>query len=101
MRSLPAWFTGREWDSETGLCHYRARTYDPVQGRFKQRDPMVCVDGYGLPSGMSDKPVTKVDPNGLEPFYIMDVDGKNGILAPNHTPNRFSFSILSCAERIA
>ncbi len=32
-------FTGREYDSETGLYHYRARGYHPGIGRFGQRDP--------------------------------------------------------------
>src|SRR5262249_6726920 len=32
----PFLFIGRELDGETLLCYYRARTYDPVQGRFKQ-----------------------------------------------------------------
>ena len=27
-------YTGREWDSELELYHYRARMYDPVAGRF-------------------------------------------------------------------
>ena len=27
-------FTGREWDSEIGQYHYRARYYDPGPGRF-------------------------------------------------------------------
>ena len=26
--------TGREWDKETGLYYYRARYYDPMEGRF-------------------------------------------------------------------
>ncbi|MBI1882931.1 MAG: hypothetical protein HYS08_01830 [Chlamydiae bacterium] len=30
----PYSFTGREYDSETGLYYYRARTYDPALGRF-------------------------------------------------------------------
>jgi RHS repeat-associated protein len=35
----PYLFTGRRLDPETGLYYYRARYYDPVQGRFLQRDP--------------------------------------------------------------
>ena len=27
-------YTGREWDKETGLYYYRARYYDPMDGRF-------------------------------------------------------------------
>jgi len=29
-------FTGREFDGESGLYHYRARHYDPGAGRFLQ-----------------------------------------------------------------
>jgi RHS repeat-associated protein len=32
-------FTGREYDSESGLYYYRARYYDPFIGRFLQKDP--------------------------------------------------------------
>lgn len=39
----PYLFTAREFDTESALYHYRARTYDPVQGRFKQLDPI----GFG------------------------------------------------------
>ncbi len=33
-------FTGREFDAESGLYHYRARHYDPGVGRFLQSDPL-------------------------------------------------------------
>jgi RHS repeat-associated protein len=36
----PFLFTGREWDSEIGLYHYRARAYSPSLGRFLQADPI-------------------------------------------------------------
>ena len=32
-------FTGREFDAETGLYHYRARYYDAGTGRFISEDP--------------------------------------------------------------
>ncbi len=31
-------FTGRQWDGESGLYSYRARFFDPLKGRFLQRD---------------------------------------------------------------
>jgi RHS repeat-associated protein len=34
----PFQYTGREWDSETGLYYYRARYYDPNAGRFISED---------------------------------------------------------------
>jgi RHS repeat-associated protein len=33
-------YTGREYDSETGLCFYRARYYDPNAGGFISEDPI-------------------------------------------------------------
>jgi RHS repeat-associated protein len=33
-------YTGREWDKETGLYYYRARYYDPMEGRFISEDPV-------------------------------------------------------------
>jgi len=35
----PFQYTGREYDSETGLRYYRARYYDPSIGRFINEDP--------------------------------------------------------------
>jgi RHS repeat-associated protein len=37
----PYTYTGREFDSESGLYNYRARTYDPAAGRFIQKDPIL------------------------------------------------------------
>lgn len=34
-------FTGRELDVESGLYHFRARAYDPLSGRFLQKDPLL------------------------------------------------------------
>jgi RHS repeat-associated protein len=56
-------FTGREWDAEAGLYHYRARYYDPSVARFLSQDvavqPALSVYGYG-----SNNPVLNVDPTG-------------------------------------
>lgn len=45
-------FTGREWDREIGLYYYRARYYDPMEGRFMSKDPIGFGGGdvnlYGL-----------------------------------------------------
>jgi RHS repeat-associated protein len=56
-------FTGREWDSETGLYYYRARYYDPKVGRFLSEDPM--RDGNSSYSYVGNNPVSYVDPLGL------------------------------------
>jgi RHS repeat-associated protein len=58
-------FTGREYDAETGLFHYRARTYGPGSGRFYSRDPLGYVDGMNLYQYVNGNPLTYVDPSGL------------------------------------
>lgn len=60
-------YTGREWDADLALYHYRARMYDPYSGRFCSRDPIGYEDGQNLyrayfvpskvdPFGLDDKP---------------------------------------------
>jgi RHS repeat-associated protein len=57
-------FTGREWDSETGLYYYRARYYNPKIGRFVSEDPSGLVDGPNLYAYAVGNPIALVDPLG-------------------------------------
>ena len=59
-------FTGREYDTETGLYYYRARFYDPKIGRFLQRDPVGYSDSTNLYQYCNNNPVNWIDPFGLE-----------------------------------
>lgn len=63
-------FTGRERDASTGLMYYRARWYDPKQGRFISEDPAGFAGGLNKYAYVSNNPVTKTDPSGL---YEIDV----------------------------
>ena len=56
-------YTGREWDQELGLYHYRARMYDATSGRFCSRDPIGFVDGPSLYASYFT--VSRSDPRGL------------------------------------
>jgi RHS repeat-associated protein len=58
-------FTGRNYDSETGLYYYRARYYSPRIGRFLQPDPWGFVDGLNLYEYVRNNPVNFLDPLGL------------------------------------
>ncbi|MBO7586933.1 MAG: hypothetical protein J6T13_07115 [Bacteroidales bacterium] len=58
------YFTGREYDFETGLYHYRARSLHPNLGRFMQQDPLLYVDAMGLYNYVDNMPTTMVDPWG-------------------------------------
>jgi RHS repeat-associated protein len=75
-------FTGREYDSETGLYYYRARYYHPSIGRFMQADPLGTVpdktekntfgpferysEGFNLYTYVENNPIMYIDPHGFE-----------------------------------
>ena len=58
-------FTGREYDSETGLYYYRARTLNPDLGRFQQQDPTGYDDGLNMYAYVYNNPANYIDPTGL------------------------------------
>ena len=59
-------YTGREWDEELELYHYRARMYDAVAGRFLGRDPIGYFEGsYQLYRYVRNSPLIHADPSGL------------------------------------
>ncbi len=79
----PFFFTGRRLDviekqdagtphhftddyAELQLYDYRARTMDPVLGRFLQRDPVGYRDGMGLFGYVQSCPTSRVDPLGRQ-----------------------------------
>jgi RHS repeat-associated protein len=69
-------YTGREPD-ETGLIYYRARYYDPTQGRFTQRDPIGLAGGVNRYAYANGNPLLYTDPLGLW-FFDVNFTGGNG-----------------------
>jgi RHS repeat-associated protein len=61
----PYTYTGREFDSESGLYYYRARNYDPVTGRFLQKDPIGLRGGVNSYLYANGVPTFFNDPFGL------------------------------------
>jgi RHS repeat-associated protein len=59
-------YTGREWDEDAELYHYRARVYDPLSGRFSSRDP-IGYEGspWNLYAYVASDPTNGVDPTGM------------------------------------
>jgi RHS repeat-associated protein len=67
-------FTGRELDETTGLMYYRARWYDPQQGRFITEDPVGFAGGMNFYAYVRNNPLNATDPSGLmpAPYEIAD-----------------------------
>ena len=63
-------YTGREFDSDTGLYYYRARWYDPQVGRFISEDPIGLAGGINQFAYVGNNPQSAKDPTGL---YEIDV----------------------------
>ena len=61
----PYLFTGQRLDPETGLYYYRARFYDPTQGRFLSRDSAGSAGGANLYQYADDSPETRDDAFGM------------------------------------
>jgi RHS repeat-associated protein len=60
-------FTGREFDKDTGLYHYRARYYHPEIGRFLQADSVGYEAGMNLYRYCVNNPLNMTDPFGNDP----------------------------------
>ena len=68
----PYRYTGREWDSETGLYYYRARYYDPTIGRFISEDPTRFEgSGTNFYRYTFNNPTTFIDPLGLKTTVVV------------------------------
>ena len=58
-------FQGGRYDNATGLYHFGARDYDPVEQRWIEQDPMGYNAGDSdLYRMEGDNPVNRVDPSG-------------------------------------
>ena len=76
-------YTGRERDGLTGLYHYRARWYDPEQGRFISQDPIGFSGGFNFYSYAGNNPLSFNDPSGLSFDDFLEglaVGGASGFL---------------------
>jgi RHS repeat-associated protein len=78
ITSVPGFYgyTGRQFDSESGLYYDRARPYNPATGRFNNTDPSGLSGGdYNLYRYVGNNPLAYVDPNGLAGIGIIGSAG--------------------------
>lgn len=64
-------YTGRRYDSESGMYHYRNRMYSAELGRFLQRDPKGYVDGMNLYAYVMNNPLKYLDAMGTTSLLNM------------------------------
>jgi RHS repeat-associated protein len=64
----PFRYTGREFDSESGLYFMRERYFDPATGRFLNEDPTAFNGGINFYRYASNDPANLIDPFGLNPY---------------------------------
>jgi RHS repeat-associated protein len=81
----PYGFTGREREAATGLMYYRARWYDPHQGRFMSEDPVGLNARPNLYEYAYDNPLRYVDPTGNQGLELAGALAGGGSLAAGGT----------------
>jgi RHS repeat-associated protein len=79
----PFQYTGRDYDSETGLRYDRARYYDPRIGRFVSEDPARLKGGIDFYSYAANSPANFIDPFGFTPSCVMT---SAGLQCTNNNP---------------
>lgn len=95
----PYTYTGRRFDTETGLYYYRNRMYSAELGRFISEDPLGYVDGYNLYRYARNNPLRYTDPMGTTArsvdsswqissiFDSLSSGRRNSLLAPTLASN--------------
>jgi RHS repeat-associated protein len=78
----PFQYTGREFDTETGLYYYRARYFDPVAGRFLNEDPIRFGGGINFFSYALQNPTNIVDPRGLQAATVVGTEAGCAVGGP-------------------
>jgi RHS repeat-associated protein len=88
-------YTGREFDTETNLYHYRARYYDSGTGRFLREDPVRFVGGQNFYSYVTNNPVNRTDPLGLMQLNIGGGIGLGAMLTIGYNSGQFNFGLYT------
>jgi RHS repeat-associated protein len=90
-------YTAREWDRELGLYYYRARYYDPMEGRFISKDPIGFAGGdVNLYRYVQNDSVNWIDPEGLRTLRCARKLGNrnNPAVRPSGNPFRHDYLVI-------
>ncbi len=91
----PFGFTGHRYDGAVGLYHTKYRSYEPVLGRWLQRDPIEYAAGsINLYEYCYSSPLTFRDPEGDTPAIVIPIVG--GISAAEAVAGTFGLSLAAC-----
>jgi RHS repeat-associated protein len=90
LSSYPIGFSGEYTDWETALVYYGRRYYQPLQGRFINRDPSGPMGGPNLYESFLNNPSSVWDVVGDNPLSFMVAPGIS-LLKPISLPNDLSF----------
>jgi RHS repeat-associated protein len=71
----PFQYTGREFDSETGIYYYRARYFDPSAGRFLSEDSVRFGAGPNFYRYAGNSPLNWIDPSGNASCWSVTPNG--------------------------
>ena len=71
----PFQYTGREFDSETGINYYRERYFDPSSGRFLSEDPLRFTTATNFYPYAANNPLRFNDPMGLSAADVQRIFG--------------------------
>ncbi|MEN9774519.1 MAG: hypothetical protein RL322_1589 [Pseudomonadota bacterium] len=83
----PLRFPGQYHDEETGLYDNYLRTYDPVQGRYLEPDPLGLAAGLNRHAYVGGRPHRAADPLGLILFAFDGTDNGSTARAPDTLSN--------------
>jgi RHS repeat-associated protein len=80
----PFTYTSREREKENSVYYYRARTYDPILGRFSQEDPIrFSGSDVNFYRYVFNNPLNAFDPLGLKCWLLYKSSEKVSRYSPN------------------
>ena len=93
-------YTGREWDEDLELYHYRARMCDSISGRFLSRDPIgFSGSRYSQYAFIGSMPLSGIDPFGLEFTFTIKFASLDEIKNVSGEPSAGGYTAVPTPQR--